>query len=197
MSNKSTVRKIYSNGKYVGNYESTNDLELDTKLVLEQLDKLGLRRPPSRLNSMHAQAEAFAEAAKIIFDQNLVSTPINPKGLSPFIVNATFGAEMYLKTIHAVHSSNVTGHNLTKLYKQLPNKVKDTIEKKSKELDFNYNIESEMPFLYHVKMIANAFVEWRYMYEKTDLQYNVQSIIYILHTLHEVCSTEVKKISTP
>ncbi len=192
MNGENLNKKLYSQGEYVGNVELTGDTSRDVEIVNEYLDARGLRKPPSKIGAMHAQATAFSKTASYVYKQSLLKKPIDPLGVSPFIVNGVFSAEMYLKTILEIHERNEHGHNLASLFKQLPNKIKDKINKKKLRFETEYGIKPGTPFIKHIKECANAFIEWRYMYEQGELHFNIQVLIFILHTLHEVCNDEIK-----
>lgn len=196
MGRESLKKKLYSQGKYVGDVELTGDQKEDVQIVNEYLDERGLRKPPSKINAMYAQATAFSKTASYVYEQSLLKRPVDPLGVSPFIVNGVFSAEMYLKTLLEIYKKNEHGHNLSALFKQLPNKVKDKINKKKLRFEAKYGVQSGIPFIKHIKECANAFVDWRYMYEKSELHFDVQKIIFILHTLHEVCNEEMETLKS-
>jgi len=188
---ESLNKKLYSQGEYVGDIKLSGDKNKDVEIVNEYLDERGLRKPPSKINTMYAQATAFSKTASYVYEQSLLKKPVDPQGVSPFIVNGVFSAEMYLKTMLEIHEKNEHGHNLSALFKLLPNKVKDKINKKKLKFEVEYGIQSGISFIKHIKECANAFVDWRYMHEKGELHFDIQKLIFILHTLHEVCNEEM------
>jgi len=68
----------------------------------------------------------------------------------------------------------------------LPNKLKDKINKKKKQLEIQHEVKSGVLFKEHLKHINNAFINWRYIYEKESDYVNIPTTIFILHVLHEV-----------
>ena len=85
----------------------------------------------------------------------------------PFVVNNSFACELYLKLI--LLESNIdfkdlkgrNGHNLWKLY----NKAKSILKN---DLDENDSFKDYVDFECKIKNISEAFIDWRYVYEKSE-----------------------------
>jgi len=142
------------------------------------------------------QANNFAQVASEIFHKHLNKDIqcIDPNYLSPYVVNATFALELFLKTLHQSHKTKsydrvYREHNLKELYLSLPGKIQRDIEKSVKacliaEKKPSNSIELSKRF----KEIANAFVEWRYMHEKGYLKISCFSeLIILLNALYNSC----------
>ncbi len=82
-------------------------------------------------------------------------------------------------------------HVLTALFKSLPNKVKDQINKNSKIFESQYEVENGVLFKDHLKSINHAFVNWRYIYERSAEYVNIQQTIFVLQVLHETAAVEL------
>ena len=72
-----------------------------------------------------------------------------------------------------------------------PNKIKDKVNKHKKHLE----AENDALFKEHLKNINNAFVNWRYVYEKNDEYAHIPTTIFVLYVLHQT-SVDVLSIET-
>ena len=120
-------KTLYCNGKVVCKYESTgNDIQ-DMEKCTEILKEKGLYEEISNVDRMFGQDNSFVNTAKQIYEKDLRITPCNGSSLAPFIVNAAFGIEIYLKTIHKILGQDKRGHDLLQLYKGLSEDAKEVI----------------------------------------------------------------------
>ncbi len=111
-----------------------------------------------------------------------VSDPPHPLDMIPLVTNNAFAAELYLKCLIHVETGQLikAEHNLQKLFSKLPEKTQTEIEKrfdaeisKGPEMDRS-NASEELKEAARsrpaslraaLKEGADAFVEWRYLYE--------------------------------
>ena len=181
------MRTVMFNNKAVGYVPHTGDPNENARLAKELLIEKGLWKEKSTIEAMYGQAVSFAHASNYLYENDLRKKPRNPRGIAPFIVNASFSAEMYLKCLKTLYGEvPKETHTLTALFKQLPNKLKDKINKKKKQLEIQHEVKSGVLFKEHLKHINNAFINWRYIYEKESDYVNIPTTIFILHVLHEV-----------
>lgn len=102
----------------------------------------------------------------------------------PFVVNNSFACELYLKLIlleNNIDFKNLkgrNGHNLWKLY----NKAKSILKN---DLD---EISSFKEYECKIKNISEAFIKWRYIYEKSE---EIDSLDFIF--LNNFCTYLDKK----
>jgi HEPN domain-containing protein len=188
-------RSVYSNNKFVGFVDRSDDIEEDSRLGKELLIEKGFWKEVSKLDSMLGQAQSFSNTANYVYEKDLLNFPRNPNGISPFVVNAAFSAEMYLKCLLEKHGLSERGHSLVTLFKHLPNKLKDRINKSKDILESQYEVEKGVLFKEHIKSFSNAFIEWRYIYESGFNHISIPSVILVLHVLHEICNEEIKNIT--
>lgn len=181
---------MYDN-KPVGYVKDVDGREESAKLAQELLKSKGLWREIPKKEAIYNQAQSFANTSAHIYEKDLKSLPRNPQSISPFVVNAAFSAEMYLKCLQEIHGEVTESHALTALFKSLPNKVKDRINKISKTFESQFEIEKGVLFKNHLKNISHAFVNWRYIYEKSTEYVNIQQIIFVLQVLHETTAIEL------
>lgn len=108
---------------------------------------------------LYNEAIAFYELAECgrehIPEKNYVESYI------PYIVNMTFCTELLLKLLLIENGKSINelrsiGHNLHKLYNELPTVSKDTIYQSFRG-PMIYSIEKEL------EEIQSAFVDWRYL----------------------------------
>jgi HEPN domain-containing protein len=185
------MKTVMCDNKPVGYVKDTGDPQKNAMLAKELLIEKGLWREIPITESMYNQATSFANTANHIYEKDLKKLPRNPQGIAPFVVNAAFSAEMYLKCLQKMSGEPSQTHTLTALHKQLPNKVKDKINKYTKQLEPQYEVERGMLFKEYLKNINNAFVNWRYIFEKKTEYVHIPTTIFVLHVLHQVAVEEL------
>lgn len=185
------MKTVMCDNKPIGYVKDVEDLQEAARLAQELLKSKGLWRDISKSEMIFSQAQSFASVSAYIYEKDLKSLPRNPQGITPFVVNATFSAEMYLKCLQEIHGEVTESHVLTTLFKSLPNKVKDRINKTCKSFENQYEIKQGVLFKEHLKSINHAFVNWRYIYEKSTEYVSIQQTIFILQVLHETTAIEL------
>ena len=179
------MKKILLNGIVVGEYEPTGDVEKDIETVRAYLDERGLRKEISLNDTMFAQANSFAETANLLYSRDLFNSSYKGSTVAPFIVNACFSIEIYLKAIHEAYGESAKGHDLSKLYDNLNESAKITIDSAANDVRPQYTLPMEATFESCLSELNNAFVNWRYVYEHNRLSAEFQSIRCTMHTLFE------------
>lgn len=149
--------------------------------------------------SIYYKAEGFHIAAKILFG----SEELKHYG-APFIVNATFALELYLKSLISktifenpeIHEEGYTsykrvysqsmhtgqGHDLENLYQQLSKEVREGIDRTYKDLNGKRNVSD----IFNMNKLH--FSKWRYSFEGNADSYCAQDIITVLETMKSYCS---------
>lgn len=79
-------------------------------------------------------------------------------------------------------------HNLYKLFKKLPKKIQDDLKK----IHPCGNISID-DFELELGDIGQAFVTFRYMYERGNMAYNFQFLIEFLTTLHRLIHSDERE----
>jgi len=186
---KGVKKDIYANGILVGEYISTGDPDKDIEAAHEIIKRKGFNGESSLINQMHNQANSFANTAKELYERDLRATPIkNGMSLVPFIVNASFSIELYLKTLHAIEGRSEKGHSLVKLYGKLEDGTKSIIKSSASDVSKYYDQEEVGEFEKYIQNLDRAFEQWRYAYETKKLSYiGIQYTRFVYHTLHESC----------
>lgn len=185
------MKTVMFNNEPVGYVKHTDDPEESANLAKQLLIEKGLWKTISVAEQIFGQATSFANAANHIYEKDLKSLPRNPQGIAPFVVNAAFSAELYLKCLKITEGEPSQTHTLTTLHKSLPNKIKDKINKHKATLEPHYKVERGVLFKEHLKNINNAFVNWRYIFEKEAEHININTVIFVLHVLHQTAIEEL------
>ena len=136
---------------------------------------------------MFGHANSFAETAISIYKKHLVRSPFYGPAATPFVVNSSFAAELYIKTLHDLEGHSVRGHKLTDLYAKLSPEHKRLIDESA--LAVRQHFSDDVPDLTaSIAMLNEAFEQWRYIYEKDRLEIHIPTVRFVLHTLHEAIS---------
>ncbi|WP_046007477.1 hypothetical protein [Pseudoalteromonas rubra] len=185
--------KIIDKDKEIGKIIDSGDRLENSKRYIQFLKDENLYLELSQSKLMFKQARAFAKIARGIHSKSLRKPPFSHEACAPFVVNSAFACEMYLKTLQNIYGKAEEIHNLSSLFKHLPNKVKDKVNKFTKEKSAEFKIHSKTLFKDHTKTISNAFLDWRYIYEKESATVNVNVILLILTLLDTLAYYEVKQ----
>src|SRR5581483_7671308 len=161
-------KKIYLNGVEVGEYIATGDVDVDTRAATQVLMDRGLYKPVSQLQAMFNQAHAFCIASATIYQAHLQSTPTSiGYAAVPFIVNAAFSAEVYLKLLKATEGSPPRGHKIISLFHSLSPTLKAELDATAARLAPSYKDKVAQPpdLRSYLSQLNEVFETWRYLYE--------------------------------
>ena len=183
-----------SNGEIIGEINDRGSIIRNAREAVEILKRQGRYKEQSQAMLMFHQARSFAKISRNIHQQSLIVPPYDPSTCAPFVVNAAFACEMYLKMMLRLHDKQKNTHNLIALFKLLPNKLKDQINKITKQKEGDFRLESHL-FKDQLKTISNAFVDWRYIYEQEEASININRILLILAVLDTLACSEIKNES--
>lgn len=182
------TKTVLLNGIVVGEVKSTGDIERDIETVRQFLKDKGLHKDVSLFQAMFNQALAFANTSAHLYERDLRHLPRKGASMVPFVVNAAFSIELYLKALAQKHGITLHGHKLLKLYEALPSKAHSEIQMVTPRCAANRALEEEPDFPTYLENLNNAFVDWRYCYEleKTGLVH-IEPTIFVMEVLHESC----------
>lgn len=189
-----TKKNILFNGIQVGTLDATGNTLEDAKTVQSILKEKGLFKEIITNSAIYNQANCFAKVANDLYQNDLKKTPLNAMSISPFIVNATFSIELYLKAIHNAYNNKIKGHHLTNLYKHMPIKGKQHFLSAANDIRSHYLLNEGVDIHTCLESINKAFENWRYLYEYNELNLELQSIRYVMHTSHEACCRVRKNV---
>lgn len=192
-----TIRNVHFNGKHVGTIVSSGDDATDALACQDLLKQLGLYRESTRVDRLFGQACSFSASARLLYQQlNLNRADIAKFGV-PFVVNMAFSVELYLKALSELHGQKLTGHDLAKLYQQLPKRAKQSLEELAPEARLVVQIQDAPSFKEVLAGVRTAFVDWRYNYEREGLSgmFPIPEILFVSYSLHTAC-VRTGKLST-
>lgn len=178
-------KKILLNGIVVGEYEATGNVDEDIVGVRTFLKNRGLWKELSSNDAMFAQANSFAEIANSVYSKDLKHSPYKGSAVAPFVVNACFAIEIYLKTILETQGQSSKEHNLDKLFGELDGDSTRIVEVAAQDVRPRYTLPEKSTFRSGLSELSSAFVQWRYLYEHERLSTELQSIRFTMHTLFE------------
>ena len=157
--------------------------------------------------TMQFQAEYFFNAFEVLRDNNeavmdrLEKSPGEPLigtkktlgtrlTIGVDIVCLAFSVELYIKNVHhAIKGKAPRGHNILKLFEQLPKPIQQEI--------FTYHSIAERGWSYEkfrkeIKAISDGFEKWRYSYESKSLRYNEYCALILIEALTAVTGSVLK-----
>lgn len=181
-------KAVLLNGIAVGEVEATGDVARDIETIRQFLKDEGLHKETSLFQGMLNQAFAFANTSAYLYERDLRRPPRKGTSAVPFVVNAAFAIELYLKALAQKHGITLRGHELLKLYKALPNGALSEIRSVTSQCAANRALGEEPNFVAYLKELNNSFVEWRYCYElERTGQVRTEPTIFVMEVLHESC----------
>lgn len=180
-------KDILLNGIVVGEHDATGDNLEDAKAVQAILKEKGLYQEVTTNDAMFNQANAFATVANDLYNRDLKKSPLKGISISPFVVNAVFSIELYLKAIHNAYGNKIKGHHLLSIYKGMPKKGKEHFISAANDVRPLYQLYEGEDIHSCLASLNKSFEQWRYLYEHNELGTELQSIRYTMHTSHEAC----------
>ena len=96
-------KAILLNGIVVGEVRSTGNTDQDAEAVRAFLKEKGQHKEVTPFQAVFNQAIAFANTSAHIYEKNLRRRPRNGFSTVPFVVNAAFSIELYLKALAQKH----------------------------------------------------------------------------------------------
>jgi hypothetical protein len=182
------LKTVMLNGIAVGEVMSTGDTDRDIAAVRDFLKGKGLYEEVSPFQGVFNQAFAFANTSAYLYERDLRRSPRKGMSMVPFVVNAAFAIELYLKALAQKHGISLRGHELLKLHKELPALALAEIEAVVPRCAGNRALDEAPNFVSYLSELNNAFVEWRYSYElERTGEVNIEPTIFVMEVLHEAC----------
>lgn len=192
-----TIKKLYLNGEFITDYESTGDDMKDAELTRNILRDRGLHKEVSLERAMFNQAHAFATTSSYLYDRDLMTVPRNGVSVVPFVVNGAFAIELYLKTLGQLHNVILRSrkHDLLELFDGLPTAAHSDLEKHFAKGKWQCGIATLQDYRSALEAHRGAFLEWRYLYEKQSVRtITLQPMIFTMEVLHETCMSLLKSL---
>lgn len=131
----------------------------------------------------------FRQGEKLLCEMKPNSVKFLLYYIAPCTVELALACELYLKAIIATENNGIIrkGHSINKLYKQLSKKRKDCIiARYSSYIDDHPEIKSLTDIKQCLRIHNDAFIKWRYYYEKgKQPSVEVSSLYFLALSLHE------------
>jgi hypothetical protein len=182
------TKTLYFNGIIVGEVEATGHHDRDAEAAVQFLKDKGLHKEITPGQAMFRQAVSFATTAAYLYRTDLLKAPRNGASIAPFVVNSAFSMELYLKTLGEIHNRALKGHELLKLFDSLPTEARQRIEAVLPACLTERGLVGPVNLRTWILEMNNAFVEWRYCYEKYRTSgIHIDRMIFVLKVLHEAC----------
>jgi hypothetical protein len=134
-------------------------------------------------------AQCFVETATLLYNTSLKEAPRRqPLLIVPFVVNASFACELFLKTLAHRGGVSLRGHNLSELLAALPVQERQRLD--SAWTAASDLISKEVPETIEsvVNELSTSFVDWRYSHEKERVSTASSSSILLLLEVLETAS---------
>jgi hypothetical protein len=193
------MKSLSLNGIVVGDYLASDDFDEDVQAARDMLKAKGLYDPPTLVMAMRGQADQFAFVANATYVQVMKNRgPGQIIPASPFVVNAAFSLELYLKTLNAVSGSKAWGHGLLKLHDSLPDPIKAELQADTVRLASEHGEGPTVQLRDLLAMLNRSFEQWRYVYELPKSgAIHFQQTILAMHACREVCNRAVAAALQP
>ncbi len=151
--------------------------------------------PTSIQEQMLYQAMDFHRLVRDLDLKNLDREGLKGKP-TIFMVNASFGLEIYLKlAVRISNNIHKRGHDLNKIFDALPTKSKEEIENIVRSIIQKQKITNHQNTTAKsiVEKTKTAFKDWRYRYENNKLlDFHCDELIILLYAMHHYCKKYVK-----
>ena len=184
-----TTKKLYCDGVYVCDYESNDDLDDDQMAVIQILKQRGLHKEVTLEQSIFRQAVSFGTTAAYLWERDLNRVPRQGISIAPFVVNATFALELYLKSISLLHGSKIHGHDLVDLFDSLKADARQSLASAFQFAKWPCDVKDLDQYRAALLKIRKAFVEWRYLHEgNPSSPIDFPSLIFMMEVAHEACN---------
>jgi len=183
------MKTVILNGVAVGEVVSTGNTQQDIETTRQFLKDSGLYKEVTLFQAMFNQALAFANTSAMLYERDLRRQPRRGVSFAPFVVNAAFSIELYLKALAEKHGSKPgRGHQLVKLFDALPETAARAIDQVSSRCAAERALGEAPRLRFYLQTLNSAFVEWRYCYElERTGTIAFEPTIFVMQVLHEAC----------
>jgi hypothetical protein len=181
-------------GVTVGEYLGSDDYLEDVESAREFLRQKGLWATPSVPQTIYGQGAAFAYVANETYEELMRRAPDRPIVAAPFVVNAAFSVELFLKALlHAVNGQTWRGHKLVPLFDALPEACRaELLAEAQRFAPAHGEVAGSVDFRALLTMLNDSFRKWRYLYEEKHAgPIHLQQTILVMETCHEVSKRTV------
>jgi hypothetical protein len=189
-------KQIFVEGKLIGEVPTTGDVQKDLEAAIGLMRAKGVYKKITAEQVIFGQAVAFANTAAYLFNNDLLGTPPrNPMSTGPFVVNATFAIELYLKTLNRLYGNDIgRTHDLLRLFLALPDEGMQAVHREfSIALPRPACITDIKTFQAEIERVRHFFMEWRYLHERKHTgEVRFPELIFVRNVLHNTCRSDAK-----
>jgi len=193
-------KRLFANGKFVCEYDAQPTPMEEIHLCHRLLREHGIETPATtEEQAIFRQASSFSTVAAKIYASDLAGpAPRDGMVAVPFVVNAVFALELYLKAVSKLHDTSLRGHDLVDLFDKLPssatNEIAAQLASAATSSRWKCGIATLDQFRESLSEMRNAFAEWRYLHEKDPegSSVSIPPLIFAMETLHSVCANHPK-----
>ncbi len=190
------TKKLYLDGEYVGEYVATGDLEKEREAAIALLREKGLYQVTTPEQAIFRQALSFATTASYLYQRDLTVVPRNGMSVAPFVVNATFALELYLKTLGLLHNTVLRGHDLLSLFDALPPAAHQALFQNFAKSTWQCGITEMVAFRKEIERLRNSFLEWRCLHERNRAsEIRFAEMIFVMEVLDITCRAHDKLVT--
>ena len=133
---------------------------------------------------MFIHARDFHENAQRSFEHRTGLDGRNNFPIMPGVVSLAFACELYLKALYVLETGNTRqGHRLNVLYVGLSEPTRTYIKARYEHRRRGLQLVLEEDLL----TFANAFTEWRYVYEGEQTPMDITGLAQLTSSLYETC----------
>lgn len=183
-------RKLIVDGRLVGWFEATGDSEVDKHLAIARLKELGHEAPvlPPWMR-IRQQAMDFRDACGLLMNYSERERLPQMRPLYvPYLVNSALCIELYLKALSLRHGREQRGHDLHKLFLNLPANAIEAINGRVEEAREEVGIPTVPDLTSTLQIIKDSFIDWRYLHEHEQLgTVPMQELRFLRALLHRAC----------
>jgi len=192
------MKQLFVNGKYVGEYESSGDAEGDREAAIAFMRAKGIYQETTPEQAIFRQAVSFATTASYLYTRDLTTVPRNGMSVAPFVVNAAFALELYLKTVGLLHNNELRGHDLLELFDALPSAAHEALFSNFGKSKWLCGIADMIAFRAEIERLRHAFIQWRYLHERNRAgEIRFVEMIFVMEVLHETCRADSRLNTNP
>jgi len=185
------MKQLFVNGKYVGDYESTGDIESDGEAAIALMRAKGIYQETTPEQAIFRQAVSFATTSSYLYKSDLTTVPRNGMSVAPFVVNAAFALELYLKTVGLLYGNELRGHDLLELFDALPPAAHEALVSNFAKSTWPCAIADIAAFRAEIERLRHAFIQWRYLHERNRAgEIRFVEMIFVMEVLHETCRAD-------
>lgn len=198
------TQNVIFQGHIVGQVPVSGDLQTDMDAADDLIKSLGIDLSLTKEQLMFRQATAFKGAAEKLYFAHLTkSGPDVIYAMPPFVVNIAFAMEVHLKLLGVLGGVQPTQvHKIHKLFLLVPDNLRQkAIQRWQSDVVATNNSTRALENV--LKDMDNAFIEWRYGYEKaptvrTIFMVDVINACTVLaNTCRDSGNVEIQEVALP